>query len=65
MSNAFDKVNHFGLYLKLTKRRIPAMNNLLFLKTGSQVVLLVLDGMEHGQWSQMFGISFGVRQGGN
>jgi len=62
MSNAFDKVNHFGLYLKLTKRRIPAMNNLLFLKTGSQVVL---DEMEHGQWSQMFGISFGVRQGGN
>ena len=36
------------------------MNYLLFLKTGSQVVLPVLDGMAHGHnaW-----ISFGVRQG--
>ena len=48
LSKAFDKVNHFGLYLKLKKRRIPAVNYLLFLKTGSQAGLPVLDGMEHG-----------------
>ena len=35
----------FGLYLKLMKR---LLNYLLFLKTGSQAVLPVLDGMEHG-----------------
>jgi len=56
LSKVFDKVNHFGLYLKLMKRRIPAVNYLLFLKTGSQVVLPVLDGMEHGHnvWYQLW-----------
>jgi len=37
LSKAFDKVNYFGLCL----------NYLLFLKSGSQAVLPVLDGMEH------------------
>ena len=56
LSKVFDKVNHFGLYLKLMKRPVSAANYLLFLKTGSQVVLPVLDGLDHGHnaWYQLW-----------
>ena len=61
LSKAFDKVNHHGLYLKLTKRRIPV-----------ELLLLVFDNLFSGcsacvkwndAWSATFTVSFGVRQG--
>ena len=60
LSKAFDKVNHFGLYIKLMKRFIPVM------------LLEMLENWLSGcfafvKWydshSFVFSIRFGVRQG--
>ena len=60
LSKAFDKVNHYGLYIKLMKRLIPV------------VLLEVLENWLsgcfafvkwHGSHSYVFNIRFGVRQG--
>ena len=60
VSKAFDKVNHFGLYLKLIKRRIPVELLAVFENWLSGCFACV---RWNGAWSQMFGVSFGVRQG--
>ena len=60
LSKAFDKVNHFGLYLKLMKRRIP-VELLAVLENWLSGCFACVSW--NGAWSQMFGVSFGVRQG--
>ena len=60
LSKAFDKVNHFALYLKLMKRFIP--NELLTLLEcwlSSCFSCVKWDNV----WSASFHLSFGVRQG--
>jgi len=47
LSKAFDKVNHFGLHLKLMKRQIP-VELLAVFENWLSGSLPVLDGMEHG-----------------
>ena len=61
LSKAFDKVNHFGLYLKLTKRRIPVELYIVVFENWLSSSFACVRC--NGAWSQMFGVSFGVRQG--
>jgi len=60
LSKAFDKVNHLALLIKLMKRHIP--NELLELFenwfTNCHSCIKWFDA-----WSEMFRVSFGVRQG--
>ena len=59
---AFDKVNHCSLLMKLMKRRIPLMLLELLENWLSESHACVKWG---GSWSHigLFGITFGVRQG--
>ena len=61
MSKAFDKVNHFGLYLKLMKRNIPPKFLLVLMNWYSKCSALV---RWNGVFSSAFNIPCGVRQGG-
>ena len=61
MSKAFDKVNHFGLYLKLMKRNIPPKFLLVSMNWYSKCSALV---RWNGVFSSAFNIPCGVRQGG-
>ena len=60
MSKAFDKVNHYALYLKLVKRKIPNGSLDLLVSWFSECYSCV-------KWdavlSDMFRVEFGVRQG--
>jgi hypothetical protein len=61
MSKAFDKVNHYGLYLKLMKRNIPPVLFRLLINWYSKSCGVV-------RWDNVFSRCFsmrcGVRQGG-
>ena len=54
VSKAFDKINHYGLFITLMKRRIP--DNLLSL-------LESWFSTWHNVWSRWFRLSCGIRQG--
>ena len=61
VAKAFDKVNHYGLYLKLMKRRVPKCFLNLLINWYSRCVAVV-------RWNDVFSrlihITCGVRQGG-
>jgi len=60
LSKAFDKVNHHALYLKLMKRLIPEQ----FLSLLENWLSCCFSCVKwFSEWSAMFRISFGVRQG--
>jgi len=61
MSKAFDKVNHYGLYLKLMKRNIPQRFLMVLINWYSKCYAAV---RWNGVFSRVFDISCGVRQGG-
>jgi len=61
MSKAFDKVNHYGLYLKLMKRNIPHQFLMVLINWYSKCYAAV---RWNGVFSRVFDISCGVRQGG-
>jgi len=60
IAKAFDKVNHYALYMKLMKRRIPVvlLNVIINLFSGC-ATCIKWDGL----YSATFNIDFGVRQG--
>jgi len=60
LSKAFDKVNHHALFLKLIKRLIPKqlLNLLVSWLSGCYTCV-----KWYHAWSQMFSVTFGVRQG--
>jgi len=61
LSNAFDKVNHSALLLKLLQRKFPD-NLLRFFKTVSIIVTRTCVKW-NSMMSSFFKIEFGVRQG--
>jgi len=64
LSKAFDKVNHDALLLKLMKRCVGLPNELLnILDVWLSACYLGLCAKWHNAWSDMFRITFGVRQG--
>jgi len=61
VSKVFDKMNHYGLFIKLMKRRIP--DNLLLLLE-SWFAIGMTCAKWHNVWSRWFRLSYGIRQGG-
>ena len=61
MSKAFDKVNHYGLYIKLIKRRVPLALLLLLIDWYDKRCAFV---RRNGALSSSFESECGVRQGG-
>ena len=61
MSIAFDKVNHYGLYLTLMQRNIPPKLLLVIMNWYGKCTALV---RWNGAFSSIFDIPCGVRQGG-
>jgi len=60
LSKAFDKVNHYGLYIKLMKRHIPV----LFLELVENLFSSCYTRIKWDEhWSEEFRVDFGVRQG--
>jgi hypothetical protein len=61
MSKAFDKVNHFGMYLKLMKRNIPPAFLDVLIDWYSKCCAFV---RWNGAFSRCIALTCGVRQGG-
>ena len=60
LSKAFDKVNHYALFIKLMKLRIPVKVLVLLEKLFSICYSRI---KWNSSWSEVFKIDFGVRQG--
>jgi len=58
LSNAYDKVNHFGLFIKVMKRNIPELISQLIENLISDRYACV---KWNDCWSAEFVINFGVR----
>jgi len=58
---AFDKMNHYGLFIELMKRRIPD-NMLLLLDSWFTIGMTCVNWQN--VWSRWFRLSCGIRQGG-
>jgi len=63
VSKAFDKMNHYGLFIRLMKRRIDLPDNLLLLLEG-WFAIGVRCVEWHNVWSRWFRLSCCIRQGG-
>ena len=61
MSRAFDKVNHYVLYLKLMKRKVPAQFLNVLINWYGKCSVCVKWCIVFSEW---FHLSCGVRQGG-
>ena len=61
VSKVFDKMNHYGLFIKLMKRRIPD-NLLLLLESWFAIGMTCVKW--HNVWSRWFRLSCSIRQGG-
>jgi len=59
--NAFDKMNHHGLFVKLMERHIP-VNLLMLLERWFTVGMTCVKW--YNVWSSWFTLSCGIRQGG-